>query len=280
MLKSLIIPYLIVGLVFSLAQPMVTYLQTHNDQQTWNRFVTVTVAFLLRIPIPGKMILGYKLSHCAIVWFLLALFWAYNILNLILKIKERKVQLVCVLACAVLGKVLFLLDFTYFCIPHGLIATSYFYVGYLLKKSKLLEKGLPYKWMYPVRFIIAVAYAFWGRFDLCYGDFRFFPVDYVGVVFLALFLLVLGIRLGRFEWKLFDVVNNIGIYSYWVICIHCIEQKCIPWRTLIGAAENWPNIGFIVALILKAIIITVCCKMLKTMNKWRYRKQKRAYVQS
>ena len=280
MLKSLIIPYLVVGLVFSLVQPIVTYLQTHNDQQAWNRFVSVSVAFLLGIPIPGKIILGYKLSHCAIVWFLLALFWAFNILNLILKVKTRKLQLVCVLACAALGKALFLLDFTYFCIPHGLIATSYFYVGYLLKKYKLLEKRLPGKWMYPVWVVIAVAYAFWGHFDLCYGDFRFFPVDYFGVVFLALLLLVVGIRLGRYEWKIIDAVNNVGIYSYWVVCIHSIEQKCIPWKAFVGIVESCPNIGFVITLIIKAIIIIACCKLLKMMEKRRYRKQKKAYVLS
>lgn len=278
-LKSLIFPYLAVMLAFSLIQPIVTYLQTQSWDQAVERFVKVAVAFSLGIPIPGKKLLGYSLSHCAIVWFLLALFWAYNILNLILKIKSTKLQMICVRVCAALGYALFLLDFTYYCIPHGLIATSYFYVGYLLKKSKLLEKGLPRKWMYPVWIAIAVIYACWGRYDLCYGDFRCFPVDYIGVIFLALLLLVIGIRLGRYEWKIFDIINNAGIYSYWVICIHSIEQKCIPWKQFVTVAENWPNLGFMLTLIIKAIIIAGCCKLLKMTKKWSYRKHKKVYVQ-
>ena len=278
MVKALIVPYLVVTLFFSLARPIVLFIQTQSWEKAVDRFVSVTLAFLFGLPIPGKVLFGYKLSHCAIVWFLLALFWAYNILNLILKTKCLKSQFAWVLGCAALGYGLFWLDFTYFCIPHGLIATSYFYVGYLLKKSKLLEKGLPRKWMYPVWIAVAVLYASWGHFDLCYGKFRCFPVDYVGAAFLAVLLLVIGIRLGRYEWKIFDVVNNVGIYSYWVICIHSVEQKCIPWKDFIRAAESWPNVGFIITLIIKAFIIAMCCKLLKMIKKRRYRKHK-AYVQ-
>lgn len=243
-----------------------------------DRYVSVTLAFLLGIPIPGKVLFGYKLYHCAIVWFLLALFWAYNILNLILRVKRTRHQVALVLGCAALGYALFLLDFVYFCIPHGLIATGYFYVGYLLKKNKLLEKGLPKKWMYWAWILIAVVYATWGEYDLCYGKFRCFPLDYAGAIFLALLLLVIGIRIGKCEWKIFDVVHSVGIYSYWVLCIHSIEQKCLPWKDFIRATEQYPNQGFILTLLIKALLISGCCMLLRRLNRWKYRKQKRAYA--
>ena len=279
MVRSLIFPYLAVTLVFTVIQPINMYVQTMNWEQAAERSVSVLLAFLLGIPIPGKVLFGYKLYHCAIVWFLLALFWAYNILNLILKRRRIGSQIAWVLTCACLGYALFLLDFTYFCIPQGLIATSYFYVGYLLKKSKILERGLPKKWMYCLWTLVAVLYASWGEFDLCYGTFRFFPVDYVGVAFLALLLLVVGIYVGRYEWKIFDVVNNIGIHSYWVLCIHSIEQKCIPWKNFICMTEGWANVGFALTLAMKAIIIMVFCKLLNRLQRWRYRKQKKVYAQ-
>lgn len=279
MVRVFLLPYMFVTWAFSLIQTASMYIQTRNIEQTLDRYVSVTLAFLLGIPIPGKVLFGYKLYHCAIVWFLLALFWAYNILNLILRTKRIRTQIALVLGCAALGYSLFLLDFTYFCIPHGLIATGYFYTGYLLKKSNLLEKGLPAKWMYFVWILIAVLYANWGAFDLCYGKFRFFPVDYVGVIFLAMLLLVIGIRIGSYEWKILDTVNSVGIYSYWVLCIHSIEQKCIPWKSFVSALANWPNQGFILTLILKAIIIAFGCNLLKKLSKLSYRKQKKAYVQ-
>ena len=278
MVRMFLLPYMLVTWVFSLLQPLNTYIQTRSIALVLDRYVSVTLAFLLGIPIPGKKLFGYTLSHCAIVWFLLALFWAYNILNLVLRAKRIRTQAALVLGCAVLGYLLFLLDFTYFCIPHGLIATGCFYVGYLLKKSTLLEKGLPHRWMYWVWILIALWYATWGEFDLCYGKFRFFPVDYLGVTFLALLLLVIGIYIGSFEWKAFDIVNSVGIYSYWVLCIHSIEQKCLPWKSLILATEDYPNHGFILTLLLKAIIIALGCNLLKMLNRWSYRRQKKAYA--
>ena len=279
MAKALLLPYLVVAFVFTIAHPITVYLQTQDWNAAMDRGISVALAFLLGNPIPGKTFFGIKLYHCAIVWFLLALFWAYNILNLLLKRAHKRTQTAVVLVCAALGYGLFQKEFTYFCLPHGLIATGYFYVGYLLKKFKLIEKGLPCKWMYPAWIAVALVYASWGEFDLCYGKFRFFPIDYFGVVFLALLLLVIGIYLGRLEWKVFDVINSVGIHSYWVICIHSFEQKCLPWNSFVQLTEDWPNAGFALTLLIKAAIIAVGCKLLKRMNKWRYRKQKRAYAQ-
>ena len=278
MVRIFLLPYMLVTWAFSLIQTATVYFESRSFEQALDKYVSVTLAFLLGIPIPGKVLFGYKLYHCAIVWFLLALFWAYNILNLILKAKRTRTQVALVLGCAALGYALFRLDFTYFCIPHGLIATGCFYAGYLLKKSKLLERGLPVKWMYWVWILIAVVYATWGEYDLCYGKFRCFPVDYIGVMFLAMLLLVIGIRIGNCDWKVLDFFHSAGIHSYWVLCIHSIEQKCIPWKLFIEATEQYPNQGFILTLIIKTFIIAGCCKLLRRMNRRKYRKQKRAYA--
>ena len=277
--KSLLIPYSIVMIAFGVLQPLLIYLRSHSLSSALSQGIAVVLAFLLGLPIPGKMLFGYKLSHCAIVWFLLAAFWGYNILNWILRQRRISGQIFLVVACAALGYFLFQLNFTYYCIPHGLIAATYFYVGYFLKKTKLLERGLPHKWMYVFFTVIAVVYAFHGEFDLCYGRFAFFPMDYVGVIFLALLLLFVGIDIGNLDWKIFDAIHTVGAYSYWVLCIHSIEQKCLPWQEFIQLTQNNPNLGFLLALIIKTLIIVSCCKMIKHISKWKYRKQKMYYEQ-
>lgn len=277
--QSLLVPYGIVMVVFAILQPLLMYMRSNNYTDAINNCISVTLAFLLGLPTPGKMLFGYKLYHCAIVWFLLAAFWGYNILNCILLQRRISVQILLVIACASLGYLLFQRNFYYFCIPHGLIAATYFYVGYFLKKTKLLERGLPHKWMYAVLTVIAVVYAFHGEFDLCYGKFAFFPMDYVGVIFLALLLLFLGIEIGNLDWKIFDAVHTVGAYSYWVLCIHSIEQKCLPWREFIQLTQSNPNLGFLLALIVKALIIISCCKMIKYVSKRKYRKHKKYYEQ-
>ena len=275
--RSLLLPYAVVMVSFGILQPIFACLQGGNWELAINKGVSVLLAFLLGIPIPGKVLFGIKLSHCAIVWFLLALFWAHNILNLILKMKRIVVQIAAVVACAAVGYWLFQLNITYFCLPHGLIATSYVYLGYALKRYRIIQKGLPFKWMYPVWVIIAVLYANWGEFDLCYGKFAWFPVDYIGVMFLALLLLGIGIYLGQFDWKALDIIHRIGGYSYWVLCIHSVEQKCLPWDKFIQLTAEYPNAGFIFALLIKGIIITVFCKLIKRLKKKKYRKQKSNY---
>ena len=276
--KMLLLPYGFVMLASCILRIIQIYGQTFDWLRVFKNVRAVLIAFMLGIPIPGKVVFGIKLSHCAIVWFLLALFWAHNILNLILKSKNVWVQVVSVVGCAALGYGLFQVGFVYYCIPHGLIATTYFYIGYLLKKYAVLEKELPHKWMYPIWVIIACIYAKWGLFDLCYGIFRNFVIDYVGVIFLTLLLLVIGIRLGTVEWRIFDLVKNAGVYSYWILCIHSIEEKCLPWKDYVQLTQEYPNLGFFFALIIKCALISIGCILLKKIQRWKYRRQVKNYV--
>lgn len=277
--KSLLIPYLLIMVAFTTLIPLSHYIRFHDGKGAITKVISVGLAFLLGIPIPGKVIFGYRLSQCAIVWFFLAAFWGSNLLNLIQKVRHVGVQILLVVSCALLGYGLFQLDFTYYCIPHGLIATSYFYFGYLLKRYDLLQRRLPYKWMYVILGVDAVLYACWGKFDLCYGSFAFFPVDYVGVMLLGMLLMRLGISVSRLEGKLLDIFSSIGVYSYWVLCIHSIEQKCLPWYKFVEMTEAYPNIGFILALGIKIAIITAFCKLMKQITKIRYRRRKETYGQ-
>ena len=276
--KMLLVPYVMVMIAFCVLRPVRDFIQTGNFVQALNELKSVFLAFLLGIPIPGKVLFGYKLSHCAIVWFLLALFWSQNLVTWILKCKNIWVQLALVVACAALGQMLFRLDLIYFCIPQGLIATTYVYVGYLLKKYTVLEKRLPQKWMYLAWVIVSCVYAKVGIFDLCYGTFRSFWFDYFGVIFLTLLLLVIGIRLGSLEWRIFDIFKNAGIFSYWVLCIHSIEEKCLPWRSYIHFMEAFPNLGFLLALLIKGMIISVGCFWLKKVQRRKYRKRIKNYA--
>ena len=278
-IKTLLLPYGFVMIGFCLFQPLSTYLQNHNLQKALTDGIRWGLAFLLGIPEPGKIIFGYKLANCSIVWFLLALFWAHNILNVILKCKKNMIQVFTVVGCAIIGYILCVLEVTYFCIPQGLIATSYLYFGYRMKEGKLLEKDLPHKWMYGVCGIIALIYSRIGYFDLCYGDFTFFPMDYVGVSFLAFLLLKLGIRLGRLKWKMIGLINEIGVYSYWIICIHSLEQKCIPWNKFAALFAESQNLGFILALGIKAMIIASGCMLLRKVGQWKYERKKRKIMQ-
>ena len=276
--KSLLVPYLLVMAAFVVLKSFFQLLRVFNWNSLVKTVITVSLPFLLGLPIPGKVMFGIKLYHCAFVWFFLTAFWGSNLLNLILKIKHFGGQLLAVLSCALLGYGLFQLDFPYYCLPHGLIAVGYFYLGYLLKRHEILQCGLPYRWMYLLLGISAFLYACWGKFDLCYGDFAFFPVDYFGVMLLGTMLLMLGISASRIENKFLDLISGIGAYSYWILCIHAVELKCLPWKQLVERIEAYPNLAFILVLMITILIIRTFCYLIKQIQKMKYRKRKRIYV--
>lgn len=277
--RNLLIPYAVAMVLFCTLQPTVAILQGTELRDAIRKGLSILLAFLLGLPIPGKMLFGIRLSHCAIVWYLLSLFWAHNIVNVILKVKHTWVQPVVVIICAALGYWLFQLDMTYYCLPHGLIATSYVYLGYIIKKYRVIQKCGAIQRRFPAWIIctlwivVAVLYADWGEFDLCYGKFTWFPGDYIGVAVLALLLLYAGIYLDQFDGAVLDCFRRIGVYSYWVFCIHSVEQKCLPWDKFIQLTANVPNVGFVSSLLIKVIIITVFCKIIKKVKKRNYRKK-------
>lgn len=278
--KSLILPYAVIMVCFCVLQPFFALLQGAEWRAAIEKSISIALAFLLGLPIPGKLLFGIRLSHCAIVWFLLTLFWAQNILNLILKIKSIAVQIVLLLLAAAAGYWLFQLEMTYYCIPHGLIATSYVYLGHVMKKYRIIQKAYSAErsfsaWIIGAGWVmIAVLYAQWGVFDLCYGKFSWFPVDYIGVMFLSVLLFAIGVILGQLDWRIFDLIQQIGGYSYWVFCIHSVEQKCLPWDKFIRVTAEYPNVGFVLALVIKAVIIAFFCRIVKRLSKERYRKKK------
>lgn len=277
---SLLIPYLLVMVFFTILIPFVQFLLRPNLSRSISIFFSVLFAFLLGIPIPGKVIFGFPLSHCAIVWFLLAAFWGTNLVTLILKQKKIHIQVLLVLLCAVIGYTLFQLDFTYYCLPHGLIATGYFYLGYLIRHYHLLQRKFTHKWIYLIWVAAALVYAYNGNFDLCYGLFFCFPVDYFGAAILAALLLKLGTLASRLDGIFTNICSSIGIHSYWILCIHSIEQKCLPWVQYVKATEFWPNLGFALALVAKIIIITVSCKLIKHIKKRNYRRRIHSHVRT
>lgn len=277
-IKTLIIPYIFVMLASCCMYPLITYIQTGNISLAIRSGIIWLFSFLLGLPKPGKVLFYHTFASCSSAWFLLALFWGQNILNWILKRKSSlRKQSIYVVGCGLLGYVLCVCDLTYFCIPQGMIAASYLYVGYLLKKYRLLEKKVNSPYVYVLWGIAAMIYAKYGYFDLCYGEFFCFIIDYVGVCILALLLIKVGIYIGNFNNLFLNLIKRIGLYSYWIICIHSVEQKCLPWKKFAVLTHSCPNLGFLVSLLIKALIIFSSCLAIKRVEKWKYGKTKKLY---
>lgn len=272
--KELIIPYIGVMVAYAIFYPVSYYYRYQDLNAAVNEGISYTLAFLLGLPERGKVMWGYTLKECSVVWFLLTLFLAFNLMNLILKIKNNAVQILLVALSASVGYVLIVREITFFCIPQGLIALSYCYLGYLMKKYKWIENASRKFWLYAVWALLVLVYANWGYFNLCYGDFVFFPIDYIGAAGMALLLIFLGVFIGRWEWRGLDWVKQIGVHSYWILSIHSVEMHCVPWGTMSKALSNHQTLAFFLEVILKAVIMTICCKILKKIGRMKYNRIK------
>lgn len=269
---DMIIPYLWIVAAYALIMPVMVFLSTGSIDLAVRQTLGYVVAMLLGNT--GKrMFLGMEMPWWMPSWYLLATFVSINVLNQILRLKKVWHQIAAVCLSVVAGYGLFHINFHYYCIPHGLMAVGFCYGGYALKKFGLLEKLRTNIWTYVILVPVSVAEAVWGLFDLCPGDFNNVVLDYIGAGGMALLVLLVGIYLGRLEWPLFDGIKSVGVYTYWIVCIHCFEQSSLPWWMWREAMVGQPLLGFVIEIIARALFLAGVCIMLKKFSKYRYKRK-------
>ena len=180
---------------------------------------------------------------------LLALFVALNVLNLILKVKWEWVQILLVIVCQFAGLALTAMGFTYFCISKGLMAVIYCYTGYFLKKHNFFTRV-------NIHLIAVLA------------------VISAVLVVLQMKLNLMSLTCTIATCLFLDWLKQLGTYSYWIMCIHCIEINCIPWLRWSAMLPNQPLLAFAVDGCIKAVILIGGCTVLKKIMMNKYNKRK------
>lgn len=271
--RELLKPYLLVMLFIALLFPAIHFLSYRWWPGALGETVRYILAYLFGIAKPGKVLFGYSLYECTVVWFLLAMFWAMNILNLILRIKNTYIQAVLVAVCILAGRGLFIRDFTYYCLPQGLLAIGFCYVGYLFRKHKILERAKSTKALYGIcliLFLITILQKRRDFFNLAYGQFEHFGIEYLGAVCSGILFLFLGAYSGSIEWRGLDWIKRIGIYTYWIMCIHSVEETCIPWYKWSNMMPDHQQIAFLMEICMKILVFSITCLVLKKISRNQY----------
>lgn len=270
-ISDLIVPYLWIMVAYAVVFPLVRYPITGSWQVVLDQAARFVTAFLLGYARYGKVLFGVQIFWCTAAWFLLATFVALNILNLILRLKNQVAQVVCVVLCAVIGNLLFSVEFFYFCIPQGLRAVGYLYIGYLIKKYDLFWRLQSNVWTYVVLLPFCLLEMKLGTLDNTVFVNVF--LEYFGSACSAIFFILVCVYLGTFEWKWLDWVKQAGIYSYWIICLHSAEMDIIPWYLNAQLFPQHPLLAFGIELLLKAVIIITGCVLLRRISKRKYRRR-------
>lgn len=274
--SSLIKPYLWVMVGYAVVYPVVMVALYTSVSNAFHETMRYILAFLLGTAIEGMPFLGYTLRFCSASWFFLAMFVALNLLNLILKVKKAALQGLLVLTCVAGGYLLAqweYMHYCYYCIPQGMMATGFCYLGYLLKHHSDLHKLATTIWLYPVLLLITVIEVKWGYFDLAYMIYRNVVLDYIGISCFGLLLVMIGYLLGKREPRGLQWLSRIGTYSYWIISVHSVDMMALPWVVWSSLMAEHQQLAFVIEFIMRAILLNLACATIKEITKYRYQRR-------
>lgn len=272
---SLIIPYLWVAGIF-----LVTYFIANfigYGSLAWSAEVTLrwAMAFALGIPKSGHWLWGYEVLHCSAVWFFMALFLAMNLLNGILRVKRPMLRLGLVLLCVLLGYWMLAHDINYYCIPQGLLSVGFCYIGYLLKQHNLLTRRLSWAQFFAFAVGTILARALFGNLNMALGVAESGLWSYAANAAMAILIVYVGLLVGT-EHSSLNWIRNVGLHSYWILCIHTIEDGCMQWELFIHAMPN-QYIAWFGELAIKAVIIYSFCALLGKIQRMKFKRKRMRY---
>lgn len=275
--SDLIVPYLWVTLFIAILFPICHFLTYHWWPGAITEGIRYTLAFLFGVPNDGyeTVLFGYALYECSVVHFLMTLFWALNLLNLILRIKDRRIQWLAVASCVALSFTLAHFHFTYFCLPRGLLTTLTCYLGYQIKQNRWVDRIRSHRWIYLVLAAIGAYAVFIKAKTLLDGNFSHMLIGNLGGISIGLLLFFFGIAIGNLDWHWLDGIRKIGIHTYWIMCLHSVEMTVIPWYYWSERMSEHQTIAFFVELAIKAMIYIVGCIVLNRIARFKYRRKLR-----
>lgn len=233
-----------------------------NYSTIWNW----TAAFLLGWLTPTH-VESFTILYVALGWFLLALFWANILMNLILRIKNKFIRLICVVAIAVVGIYMETHNIYYYCICRGFRALPSMYVGYCMYSEDWLStKKIVSNKILPYLLMIAII-----PFCIC------FVVGPEWSIYLALICEpICGCAVIIFSRDTVDLSNaflelirKVGRYTPWIVVVHSVDIICFPWSEVSAFLQFITNndLRFAVLVILRGILIFLGCLLYEKYDK-------------
>lgn len=265
------VPYLWVMAFYAVLFPLIRYPFTKSWSTVFTYAARYVAAFLLGNIQYGRVVFGQEIYWCTSMWFFLAFFFSLNVLNGIVKIKRVSLQVVCVFLLTLLGNYMYANGYWLLCIDRGLRSLGFCYIGYVLKKYNLFERLQHNIWTYIVTIPV-----FFLQPKLELLDQTVFLnviLTYYGECCCTLPLIFAGVYLGKFDWAATSWLKKIGMYSYWVVCIHGFETDALPWYYMSQVLQQHQLAAFGLEVLLKAALIGSVCMVIKKISMYRYKKK-------
>lgn len=269
--EMLIKPYIIVAILASAAHLLIHYCFFKSFRGAVEATISIAGGFLLGLA-DSQSYGGYSFFSIGAVWFLLNLFIAWNILNLIFKYFSEKVRIfICVLSAAT-GALLWIFVKPPYSIDRALASVLFLYLGYLLKKYDVLSMKFStgYILLAVVSCLVAIYSYIWGQQS---GN---MIATALGVfMFPQVLVIMYGvIRLNRFDFPFREMFARVGRYSLWLMCAEAFTMNVFPWYLIYQSGEINTYIAFFIILVCKIVIIYCIYIGLRFIEKKKHQKKK------
>lgn len=203
--------------------------------------------------------LGKSMFRIGPMWFVLTLFFAWILLNMISKLLKDDMSRVRIASCLVLviGAVLvFFYPQMPFCINQSLIAVFLMNTGYVVKKRKLLFEN--FKWWEIACSLFAIATtAILGDSDMASNVWKLGIADMLCATIASLFVLKILLRINRIQNIFINIIRWFGKNSLYVVCVHEIETTAIPWYLIVERFSENKVILLVLLIVLRISIVTL-----------------------
>lgn len=273
--RMLLKPYFSTGLAILLGVSIRLLIEGKPFLKNGLRILT-TFALGTNAATGGRTLLGLNVGTVSIFWFVLALCWGWIIYNMISFIPVRWMRFAALCCCALVSRVMVgLSDLWPMALPMALMAVCYLAVGNQIRIHQLMDKKLPVWIQLPIILIALVCLAF-GHVDIAACVWKLGLLDMLGSVCVGYLLLLFYAKImdrpnGS---KLFRRIDNLGIQSLKILCLHAFEKEVIPWKRLIEVFPNRPILCAVLCTVGRLLIIQGLILLLEHIRRFLRRKKR------
>lgn len=234
-MSLLLKPYLWVAAATAFFHLLVHYLAFRYWPASVRETLKVAGGFLLALPRSTEFF-GFSLFGCGAVWYIVALFLGWILLDILMKtVDDRYIGMAVVLTVltgwiAGRGRVL------PFCISQGLIAVGFLYAGCRIKKNRILldERKWHEYLLILLACVVTMLLTVWtGKIDnMDEGIWVAGPLSILIDTITGTGIVMLILKLNQYENPLLNLLQKIGRDSLLIFCIHTVEMTAVPWYLL------------------------------------------------
>lgn len=250
--RDLIYPYLITWAIMVLVSGINAYFSDINIYYSIKEYFFAGIYGSGSYKINGVKAIGA-------IWFLLALFFDFIVLTILIKLRIDKIYIIVFLF--IIGAYTARIFFLPFSIQPALMTLSYFYLGYLLQKFNGLDRILSIKFTLLSLIIWGSSlYYGLGNIWLARAYYSHYILEYIVSLFAIIVVLNLSRLINRIP-KINTVLNYCGRNSLKILCIHIVEAHFIPWQLV-----NKKSIFYYLIFYIKVMINLIGVLILNTIK--------------